>query len=45
MSVYQRVEDKIVVYYGNKTSETYRKLGLIWNRDRYFGWTMIEQTG
>lgn len=32
MSVYERVENKVVAYYGHKDSEVYKIMGLVWLR-------------
>jgi hypothetical protein len=40
-SVYERLEEKIVIYHGSESSELYKILGLIWCRDTFFKWTLL----
>lgn len=42
LSPYQRVDEKIVLYYGTQSSPLYKHLGLVSNRDGFFSWKMIQ---
>ncbi len=43
-SPYERIEEKIVIYYGEKSRPAYKKMGLISNRDKFFSWTLVPIT-